>query len=285
MIFWIASYPKSGNTWLRLLIEALSHPGNACVSINAIASAQGHASNRARFDELVGVRAADLPRELVQQLRPQVYAAAARDARGPRYWKIHDAWCQVAPAVPLIPPEVTRGVLYIVRNPLDVAVSLRGHLATTQDAAIDLMANTAATLASDRRSLPGQLPQYLRTWSAHAASWLHESNLPLHLVRYEDLKLRPLPTLRAVAEFLGLPSAAPALSAALSATAFDQLRAQEISEGFVERYRRAAVFFRRGETGAWREELSDSQARRLIADHGAMMQALGYLDAGGRLLC
>jgi hypothetical protein len=285
MIFWIASYPKSGNTWLRLLIEALTRTDAAPISINAIARTRCHASNRAQFDELVGVRAADLPRELVQQLRPRVYVAAACGERGAQYWKIHDAWGLVAPTVPLIPPTVTRGVVYVVRNPMDVAVSLRVHLGTTQDAAIDFMADTEAMLASDRHSLPGHLPQHLRSWHGHVASWLHESRLPLHLLRYEDLKLRPVPTLRAAAEFLSLPTDEPTLQAALSATAFDELRAQEAHEGFLERHRTAQVFFRRGEVGGWRDELSESQAQRLIADHGPMMQSLGYLDTRGQLLC
>lgn len=285
MIFWIASYPKSGNTWLRLLIDALTRVDDAPISINAIARAGDHASNRALFDELVGVRAADLPRELVQQLRPPMYVAAVQRSPAAQYWKIHDAWSLVAPAVPLIPPSVTRGVVYIVRNPLDVAVSLRAHLATTQDAAIDFMGNTAAILAGERQALPDHLPQHLGSWSEHVVSWLHRSRLPLHLLRYEDLKSQPLPTLRAAAEFLELSTDPRTLQAALSATAFDKLREQEASEGFRERLPRAGVFFRRGEAGAWREELSESQVRRLIAAHGPMMQHLGYLDAHGRLLC
>jgi hypothetical protein len=269
---------------MRLLIDALTD-SDTPVSINAIATVSRIASNRAQFDELVGVRAADLPRELVQQLRPRVYAAAVQGARTAQYWKIHDAWSLVAPASPLIPASLTRGVLYVVRNPLDVAVSLSRHLAVSQDAAIDFMADDAAMLARDPRALPDQLPQLLRSWSGHVASWLHESQLPLQLVRYEDLKLQPLLSVRAAAEFLGLPSDEHLLQAALAATAFDKLRAQEASEGFRELNRHAEVFFRRGEAGAWREQLSESQARRLIADHGPMMQALGYLDAAGRLLC
>jgi hypothetical protein len=97
-----------------------------------IATVTRHASNRVLFDELAGVRAADLPRELVQRLRPQVYAAV-RGATRAQYWKIHDAWREVAPQLPLIPSAVTRGVVYVVRNPLDVAVSLRSHLSIIQD--------------------------------------------------------------------------------------------------------------------------------------------------------
>jgi aryl sulfotransferase len=284
VIFWIASYPKSGNTWLRLLIEALTHAA-APISINAIATVRRLASNRAQFDELVGVRAADLPRHVVQQLRPAMYAAAIRGVGQAQYWKIHDAWHLVAPSLPLIPAAVTRGVLYVVRNPLDVAISLRSHLGITQDAAIDFMNDGEAMLARDQRGLPDQLPQLLRSWSGHVASWLHESKLPLHLLRYEDLKLRPLYTLRGAADFLELSTAESELQAALSATAFEKLRAQEASEGFRERHRHAGVFFRRGEAGAWREELNESQMQRMIAAHGPMMRSLGYLDPAGRLLC
>ena len=285
MIFWIASYPKSGNTWVRILLEALTRLDAAPVSINAIARVRSHASNRVLFDQLVGVKASDLPPDLVERLRPEVYALASQAAAAAEYWKIHDAWRLVAPDVSLIPAHVTRGVLYVVRNPLDVAVSLHEHLSLTQDAAIDFMADPEAMLSGSVRALGYQLPQYLKTWSEHVASWLTTSPLPVHLLRYEDLKSAPLATLRAAADFLGLPTEAAALLAALDAAAFDKLRAQEASEGFSERSRHAPVFFRRGLAGVWREELTLQQVQRVIADHGAMMQSLGYLDSSGGLPC
>ncbi len=280
MITWLASYPKSGNTWLRILLEALTGESDQPVSINAIERVNGHASNRLLFDAHVGVRSADLPRALIDQLRPKVYAAALHATPSPRYLKVHDAWNLAAADAPMFPQAVTRAVLYVVRNPLDVAISLRHHLVIDQDAAIRFMANENATLAASTRKLPEQLPQRLHSWSTHVSSWL-DSPLPVHLVRYEDLKSAAVSTLRAVAEFLGLPATQPRLQAAIEAASFDRLRQQEQSTGFRERNPRVGVFFRRGEAGTWREELDTQQVERILADHGAMMRRLGYLDATG----
>jgi hypothetical protein len=70
-IVWLASYPKSGNTWLRGFITALLHPGNAGIDINNLYTTT-IASSRQLFDELTGVSSADLAPEEIEKLRPMV---------------------------------------------------------------------------------------------------------------------------------------------------------------------------------------------------------------------
>jgi aryl sulfotransferase len=61
---------------------------------------------------------------------------------------------------------------------------------------------------------------------------------------------------------------------------FSELRRQELEKGFGEGpYKFGAVFFRRGETGVWRDELSAEQVARIEAAHGPMMRRLGYEPA------
>jgi len=285
LITWIASYLKSGSTWFRILFEALTQTDAGPVSINGLERVSGHAATRSLFEEFCGVRASDLPREVVERMRPRIYAAAARSRSGLQCMKVHDAWTHVAPSEPLFPRSATAAVIYLARNPLDVAVSLRFHLSVDQDAAIDFMANPRASISAGTRKLPEQLPQCLRRWSDHAASWLIESQLPVHLVRYEDLKSHPFETLRRAATFLDMPTDGEHIRKAIDAAAFDRLQAQEASCGFRERHRSVSVFFRRGESGAWRTELSESQVARIVAEHAPMMRHLGYLDEAGRLLC
>ena len=285
MITWIASYPKSGSTWFRLLLETLTQTEHAPIAINTLKRVAGHAASRAFFEEFSGVRAADLPRDLVDRIRPRVYDAAAQSMPGLQCVKVHDAWSHVTVSQPLFPRSATAGVVYVVRNPLDVAVSLRFHLSVDQDAAIGFMANSLATLAASSQRLPEQLPQRLRRWADHVASWLMESQLRVHLVRYEDLKAQPFETLHGAAMFLGIPTDEIRIREAFASTAFERLQAQEAVGGFRERHRHTGVFFRRGESGAWRDELSDAQVARVVSDHAPMMRQLGYLDAAGELLC
>jgi hypothetical protein len=83
------------------------------------------------------------------------------------------------------------------------------------------------------------------------------------------------------ARFLGLPDDNQRVTSACEASSFGKMRALEREGGFGERPPGTAVFFRRGEVGSWRSELSADQVSRIISDHGEMMRRLGYLDENG----
>ena len=127
-IYWLASYPKSGNTWFRAFLQNLQVDGDTPVDINelktgAIASARGW------IDQVLGFDSADLSHEELDALRPRVYEWSAQgEAYG--YHKAHDAWTYLRNGEPLLSAKATRGVLYLVRNPLDVAISYANHNST-----------------------------------------------------------------------------------------------------------------------------------------------------------
>jgi hypothetical protein len=79
-----------------------------------------------------------------------------------------------------------------------------------------------------------------------------------------------------------MPVARDTLVAAVEQARFDHLRASEEERGFREVHRNTERFFRRGRAGAWREDLTDAQVRRIEDEHGAVMDLLGYArpDAG-----
>jgi hypothetical protein len=86
-----------------------------------------------------------------------------------------------------------------------------------------------------------------------------------------------------LATFLRLKPDAGPLQRAIEKSSFAELARQEELHGFVERPPTSAKFFRAGKAGQWREALSQSQIRGVIAAHGPMMMRLGYLaeDCGG----
>lgn len=59
-------------------------------------------------------------------------------------------------------------------------------------------------------------------------------------------------------------------------TAFERLSAAERESGFIERRTGSAASFRRGSTDSWREEPTDAQVTRILADHGDARASLGY---------
>ena len=287
-IVWLASYPKSGNTWMRVFLAHLLDDGSAPVTINTIGrylhDGLGIASDRHAFDRFSGLDASELLPDEIEMLRPRVYEAAAAQATRPMFVKVHDADLPTAAGEPLIPLAATRAAVYIVRNPLDIAVSLAFHEGLRFDTAIAQMADRDFAFSNTAARLPTQLRQRLSSWSGHVASWIDTPGLACHVMRYEDMVARPFETFSRAVRFLELPADDAAIGEALDGARFDRLRDEEERVGFIERPSNAARFFREGRTGAWRRHLNAEQAGRIIADHGDMMRRLEYIDRDGNPL-
>lgn len=272
--FWLASYPKSGNTWLRIFLQSLAAGGKE-IDINAL-GLSNNVANRACFDRTLDIESSDLTDDEIARARPAQYAIESLEAKAPLFRKVHDAWGLTPTGTPLFPPELTRGAIYIVRDPRDVAVSYAHHMGKTVERTITHMENPSARLAMSTRRIPFQLPQHISSWSGHVESWL-DAPVRLHLLKYEDMLARPVASFGKVAHFLGFDVSAATVEAAVNATRFDRLRASEDECGFVERMSDSARFFRRGIAGGWRDTLSDEQVTRIESEHGSMMRRLGYL--------
>ncbi len=128
-ITWLASYPKSGNTWLRVFLTNLRRNAAAPASINELDAADmPHAANRSAFDAAVGYESGDLTHDEVDSLRPEVYLHYAVQAKELFFCKVHDAYTYLPDGRPLFPPQATAGVIYVIRNPLDLCASYTHHL-------------------------------------------------------------------------------------------------------------------------------------------------------------
>ena len=274
-IVWLASYPKSGNTWMRLALASLRLRGGA-IDINRLRDANElGAASRMHFDLLAEVDSSDLTHDEIQRARPAIYRQMSDGMSDPGLFKTHDAFVRVPGGAWLFPKEATLGAVLIVRDPRDVAVSTAHAYDRDIDAVIAQMADPHARLATGR--LLPQVPQTTLDWSGHARSWLDAPGMDTILVRYEDMLADLASELARIAPLLDLPRTPAALAGAVEATRFDHLRAEEERHGFRERQPKAERFFREGRSGGWREALSADQARRIAHDHGEMMERLGYL--------
>jgi hypothetical protein len=273
--FWLASYPKSGNTWLRLFLESMASGGGG-IDINTLAACGSHAALRCEFDYILDIESGDLTDEEIACARPRQYEIEAGQASAPMLRKVHDAWGMTPAGEPLFPPEVTLGAVYLVRDPRDVAVSMAHHMNKPVDHAIARMGDPQAMMHTSKQHLPLQLPQGLSSWSGHVASWL-DAPINRCLIRYEDMLAEPVASFGEIARFLLLDAAPGSIASAVDAVRFDRLRDAESRDGFVERQPGVDRFFRRGIAGGWRDSLSPEQISRIESDHGPMMRLLGYL--------
>jgi aryl sulfotransferase len=272
-IVWLASYPKSGNTWLRAWLTNYWQDTGTPADINALLGGP-IASDGQVFDREVGVEASDLTAEEIERYRPGVYRRLAAQHTKTLFMKVHDAYTRTSTGDPLFPADVTQGAIYLMRNPLDVVV----------DPIVTQMASATAFFWAAPTRLPAQLRQRALTWSGHVCSWVDGADFPVHVMRYEDMVLHPRETLTTVIRFLGLPDDAMRLHNALTFSAFNCLQAQERTKRFAECASTATLFFRQGRIGAWREVLTDTQVHRVLSDHGMVMQRFGYLTPAGDIL-
>ena len=158
-IVWLASYPKSGNTWFRIFLSNLFSDSHPPVNINDLTETT-ISSNRSIIDSYLGIHSSELTAEEIDKLRPQVFKRFSDEKEGTAYVKTHEAWTLNSRGNPIFPEEITEGVIYLIRNPLDIAISYSYHNSESIDETISLL-NKAGMIPSMIHSNPTQIARFL----------------------------------------------------------------------------------------------------------------------------
>lgn len=276
VIDWLASYPKSGNTWMRLLLANYFSEVDQPHDINQPGVTNGIASLRWRFDEMMGLASSDLTDDEIDRLLPRMFETMVARNPAPQWIKVHDAQRRLPDGAWLFPPQVSGTVVYLVRNPLDVVVSRAFH-----DGHRD-MARAVAMLCDPQARVSGggkpQLRQVMGDWSGHVESWTLQRDIPVKVVRYEDMLQDAGRELAAVIAF-ARPNEAidqARIDRAVAHTKFETLQATEAEQGFRETTARQERFFRSGRSGDWVDQLTTEQAERVWQSHRDVMLRYGY---------
>ncbi|MCB1489911.1 MAG: sulfotransferase domain-containing protein [Bauldia sp.] len=279
-IIWIASYPRSGNTWTRAFINALNgvmrDADTADVDINRIEEGGGVENAAALYPRFLGKPVALASEAEIAAARPRVQVALAESAGRPIYLKTHNA-NGVDFGNPLINPSATAGAIYIVRNPLDVAISYAAFSNTTIDKVIERMATPGWGIRRSVEKGHERVRVISGSWSENVASWTDRPNPAFLAVRYEDMIEKPEGTFARIARHILLKPTREQLRQAIALTDFNRLRAKESEQGFVEKPEAAASFFRSGRSGQWQDELTDEQVARIVKAHRPLMRKFGYM--------
>ena len=275
-IVWLASYPKSGNTWLRVflyhLIRLQSGAPREDDEINKLSRVSLYEARLFRlFEEYLGKPVETASMDEVARVRPRVQAEIRSHPPGVALVKTHNCIGEMA-GYPLVDLSLTIGAVYMVRDPRDVSLSLAHHLGVDVDEAIKVMA-VHGFATPNTRDGPFEV---WGSWSDHVQSWTATANPALLVVRYEDLAADPVGKFGEIAAHLGIAAPGAAIAEATELSTFDKLAAAERVHPFRETSERADRFFREGRAGAWRERLTPDQARRIVAEHRVVMQRWGY---------
>ncbi len=274
-IVWLASYPKSGNTWTRTflhnlfgILEGKDDPHD----INEINEFTTWDLSAKRYEIHLGKPAMEATREEIAAVRPIVQAEVAAQTDGLALVKTHHG-LMMDRGHPTLNFQVTSGAVYLVRNPLDVAISYAHHMNAEIDEAIDHMALKGLETDVTEKTVY----EVYGSWSEHVASWTKKPHRAICVMRYEDMLERPLEMFGGLAQHLLLSPTPEQLNEAIARSSFERLKAQEEAGGFREKPKNAKVFFREGRSDQWRDVLSRRQVRTIVRDHATQMRRFGYL--------
>lgn len=257
-IIWLASYPKSGNTWMRSLLAHYLMPPGKAPDINNLRAFTTGDTRQDIYNAAVGGQFKANNLEDWAKARAKVVRLIAGSKPNHHFVKTH---CQPITLfdVELIPPQVTSAAIYILRNPFDLAPSFARHQSADIDTAIDRMLNPDTIMGTENG-----IYDVLGRWDDHVTAWTSAPGLPLHVVRYEDLLEKPAKTMRKLlGDFLKVPMDSPKLAKAIKDTSFAAMKKQEEKHGFFEKPKGMTSFFAKGQAGVWRDDLTPAQVGRL----------------------
>lgn len=282
-IVYLASYPKSGNTWLRIFlanlfanrIEPILPSQASCFSTSDVA--------------MVWYRQLDARDPVlwttpeVAAMRHRVQARIAGLVPDTAFMKTHAALLPMA-GTPPFAPDLMAGAICIVRNPLDVAPSYARHSKVATERMVETMGTPDFMLTRSA----DEVEYLLGGWSQHVASWTAQAHPRLHVVRYEDMVASPHESFGGICRFLGLEVAGERFDRALANSALPVLRELESRDAEFGRSGQKNLFgkdgeqafFGRGGVGAWKRDLSEEEARIIVARHRVQMARFGYVPEG-----
>ncbi len=245
----LTSYPRSGNTWTRFLIGNLIYQDDPVTFSN------------------------------IESRIPEIYFNPDRRLRRlsrPRILKSHECF----------QPQYPR-IIYIVRDPRDVAVSFYHH-------------NVKAGNVSEDYPMEAFIPRFIAaefdtrwgSWSDSVMSWLslRQNHPGFILLRYESMKANPVQELLRVSAFLEqnsfrkIDSSPEKLQRAVDLSSPERMRSLEKTESanwvLTKNTRLDKPFVRTAKAGGWKSTLSAESVGRIEEAWGPLMLSLGY-EIGG----
>lgn len=284
-INWIASYPKSGNTWVRAFLTSLicdvpeeqQAPlinrllGRWCTSRELMRDVLGSDSNNFTAAEL-------------NRLRPVIYRALSQSSHDRIWLKTHEVLapyypdCRKGP-IPALNPSVTQSIIYLVRHPFDVAISYANHLNCDIETSVRHLLNTGHSQQYTLHGFREQFPEHIGSWSENVHSWVVSierlTKIPAIWLRYEDMLREPEKTFTRLVQTLDLDVTDRQVRRAIQQTQISELKKMENDHGFRERTRSTGMFFRKGASGEG-VNLSSPQKSTMHEAFQQTMEPLGY---------
>lgn len=266
-ITWIASYPRSGNTWMRALLTA--YVNNGKININGIM--QSNDKTLLYYDGIIKKPVQDWSMLEQGLIKPVAMLRMLEESDNNQMLKTHDCNIDIS-SVAQIPTDLTRAAVYIVRDPRDVTLSFKNHYRCKNNAeAVEMLTQDNFITQFPDNGL--YIPQL--SWKINVASWTRKLPYPVHIVKYEDMLKNSYDTFSKVVRFLKLEYNEELLRESIDSCNFNKLRKQEKKYGFRESV--GPTFFHKGQVERWKTELEPELQTKIVTACEAEMKSLGYI--------
>ena len=274
MIIWLASYPKSGNTWVRLFLSSLLHPKSELdinnIQINQFPNKKHYTNILDDFNDIKKIVKNCLNAQYFINLDNKV-----------KILKTHSAnW--VSGNNVFTNSENTLGVIHIVRDPRNIITSIKNHFGkNSYDEALDFIKDEKKFIGSKDNEEEFDIPTLISSWDNHYKSWVKfkKNNL---LIKYEDILHDPNKEFFKIIKFLNCITnfkfKDENIEKSILECNFENLKKQEEQKGFVEASKnKSKKFFNLGPKNNWNDILKKDIKEKIETIFKNEMKNLNYL--------
>ena len=283
MIIWLASYPKSGNTYVRAFLSAYYFSESGEFDFSQISKI-----DQFPHEKFFREKASNIS-EASKQWLP-IQREINKDKKI-RFFKTH-SFLGNYQGNQFTSSETTLGAIYIVRDPRNVLTSLKNHYSFDDDKALKMITDKTRSLMSNNGSHASFT--YISSWAENYLSWFKNNQFRRLFIKYEDLIKNKYETFRDIIVFTntlmnnveGVNKSK--LQKAIETTNFNVLKKKEISETFdgsesnFKNWRKfhsenKNLFFNLGPENNWEKILKSEISNKIVSSFKKEMKDLDYL--------
>jgi len=278
MIIWIASYPKSGNTFLRTFLASYYYSKKGKFDFDLLLKI--HQFPNMKFSKTKSLCEEDASSKWI--LNQNEFF----DKDNLNFVKTHNCLLPYK-GNKFTTKDQTIGAIYVVRDPRNVITSMTHHYSITYEIALKKMLDDNATLL--QKSYDGDFSNftYLSSWSKNYRSWKNSNEFKMLFIKYEDLELNKEDTFAKVLAFINALSNyekdidEKKFYNSLKSTSFSNLQNKEKNEGFEESVisretGKKIPFFNLGFKNRWQKILPEDIKKKINQSLSEDIKALGY---------